>query len=191
MKLKPETCSCTRRLKPGFTLIEMLVASSIATLLGGVILLLLLQSAREGRRGFADATVEEAVAGLQSQILAHLRITSANEGVIFASPSSVIFARGPAPDYPREQITFNAGTGQVLYYSNRNTSTSQVVLHQNKPNVVLRQLGFSPSIKPDGTTNCALINVLINMDDNGASGRPAGGNPASIWRTFSVEMRNN
>ena len=170
---------------------EVLVASSIAILLVAVTLMLLLQSAREGRRGFADATVEEAVAGLQSQLLAHLRVTSATEGVIFAGPSSIIFARGPAPDYPREQITFNSGTGQVLYYVNRTMLANPLVLHQNRTNVTLRQLGFSPSIKPDGTTNCALINVIINMDDNGSAGRRGSGNPASVWRTFSIEMRNS
>ena len=177
--------------RQAFTLIEVLVASSIATFIMGATLLLLLESAQENRRGYADATVEEAAAGLEGQLLARLRVTSANEGIIFASPSSIIFARGPAPDFPREQISFDATAGTVYYYSNRLVLSNGVSLYQNRTNIALRQLTFSPSIKPDGTTNAALINVLLKLDDNGSSGRSPTNNPASIWRTFAVDMRNH
>jgi len=164
--------------------------------------ILLLESAREERRGFADATVEQAAAKLQTQIIACLRVMSASEGVIFYAPAtdsagatngftSIILAEGPAPDYPREQITFDAPTGKVLYYPNRSATNTAITMIGNGSGVVIRQVCFSPSLKSDGSPDNALINVLIKLDDNGASGRTVMPNPASIWRSFSVRMRNN
>jgi hypothetical protein len=46
-------------------------------------------------------------------------------------------------------------------------------------------------LKPDGSPDNSLINVSFQLDDNGASGQNQTNNPASICRTFSVQMRNN
>jgi prepilin-type N-terminal cleavage/methylation domain-containing protein len=189
-------------LRRGFTLIELLVAASVGIMVIGTPIMLLIESAREERRGLADATAEQAAAKLQNQILGYVRAMSAQEGVVFSVPAtdsggetngfrSIILARGPAPDYPREQISFDAGAGRVLYYPNRLLPDTAIVMMQNQSNVVVRQVNFSPSLKMDGTVDNALINVLIQLDDNGCSGRSVMPNPASIWRTFSVRMRNN
>ena len=42
----------------GYTMVELLVASSVATLVTGTAMMLLIQSAKENRRGVADATVD-------------------------------------------------------------------------------------------------------------------------------------
>jgi prepilin-type N-terminal cleavage/methylation domain-containing protein len=186
----------------GFTLIEVLVALMVATVVGSTAMLLLLASAREARRGVADAMVEQVAGNLQNEIVVRLRVMSASESVVFSGPAtdsgggiigfrSIIIARGPASDYPREQITFDDHLGLVLYTSNRAQQGGEIVLGQNEPGVAIRQVCFSPSLKWDGTPDNALINVLIKLDDNNTSGRTASANPASICRTFSVRMRNN
>ena len=179
-----------------------MVAASLGTIVIAGPMVLLLESAREQRRGLADATVEQTAGKLQSQLVGYLRAMSANESVIFSVPTtnsegaiigftSIILAAGAAPEFPRQQITFDAGTGKVLYYPNRSLPNTAIVLVKNQPSVVVRQVCFSPSLKTDGTPDNSLINVLIKLDDNGSSGRTVTPNPASIWRTFSVRMRNN
>ena len=201
----PNTSIYQRRssaLGRGFTLIELMVAVSVGTMVIAGPMLLLLESAREQRRGLADATVEQAAGKLQSQLVGYLRPMSANESVIFSAPAtnsagaiigftSIIMAAGPAPDYPRQQITFDAADGKVMYYLDRSLPNTAILIVQNQSNMVVRQVCFSPSLKMDGTPDNALINVLIQLDDNGSSGRTVTPNPASIWRTFSVRMRNS
>jgi prepilin-type N-terminal cleavage/methylation domain-containing protein len=189
----------------GFTMVELLVASSLAALVAGTAMLLLIQSAKENKRGVADATVEQMSSDLQNKIIQDLRVMSAGEGVIFSSPATnpsgtilgyqnIIVARGPAPDYPRQQISFDPGTGRVLYNSNLSSTNAPAILVQTNSRAVVRVLSFSPSLKTDGTADNALVNVLIEMDDNGSSGRfgtSHSNNPANVWRSFAVKMRNN
>lgn len=187
--------------RSGFTLVELLVASGVGALVTGASLLLLLESARESRRGFADATLESAVNGVQTRIVGCLRPMSADEGVIFADPMNnsdgvllgfrrVIMARGPAPDFPREELRFDTSTGQAIYDPNRSLNGNEVVIGDSTPRAVIRRVCFWPSLKKDGTPDNSLINVAIVADDNGTSGRPLP-NPANVWRTFTVRMRNH
>jgi len=189
----------------GFTLVELLVASAIATLLTGSTMLLLLQSAKEDRRAIASAVVERAASNLQDQILLYLRGMSASEGAACTAPvtdasvtsalyKTIVVARGPSPAFPREQISFDATRGAAVYYANRNQTNSAVVLMKSNTRVALRQLYFYYSYKPDGTEDHTLLNVVIKMDDNGSAGwmtQSLGHNTASVWRTFTVNMRAN
>ncbi len=185
----------------GFTLVELLIASSVAILIGGATMLMLIESAKENYRGIADATVEQAVGDLQQRLIQQLRSMSASAGVQFSSPvtngakvfsKSIIVAQGPPNEgYPSQQISFNSSTKQVLHIPNRANTNATVSLTRGGTNAVVRQLLFSPSLKPDGTVDNALVNVRIEMDDNGFSRRVGVYNPASVCRTFSVRMRNN
>jgi hypothetical protein len=188
-------------LPAAFTLVEVMMASGIASLATGAGLLLLLESARESRRGFADATLESRVNEIQTRIIGCLRPMSADEGVIFAEPLTdqdgailgfqrIIIARGPAPDYPREELRFESVNGRAIHDPNRAISGNEVTVGQSTPGAVIRRVCFWPSLKKDGTPDNSLINVSITADDNGSSGRPLP-NPANVWRTFTVRMRNH
>lgn len=192
--------SANRR-RRGFTLMELMVASGVAGLVLSVTMVLLIASAKENRRGVADASVEYAASDLQNRIVGYLRQMSANEGVLFSSPAtngagavvgykSIVVARGPAPDNPRQEITFDTSRGRVIYNPNRSSTNPAVVLIQTNGHRALRLLAFSPSVKPDGRTDNALVNVVLKIDDNGSSGRNSA-NPANVQRTFAVRMRNN
>jgi prepilin-type N-terminal cleavage/methylation domain-containing protein len=185
--------SSTGRHCRGFTLVELMVASSLAALVAGTTMTLLIETAKENKRGVADSTVELVSSGLESKLLQSLRVMSAKE-VVFASPQSIIVACGPSPDNPRQKFSFDSSTGSVLYQSDLSSTNASTVLAQTTSHGAVRDVNFSPSLKPDGTADYSLVNVLIKMDDNGSAGRSGSSgsnNPAVVWRSFAVKMRNN
>jgi len=184
-----------------FTLIELMVASGVAGLVLSATMVLLIGAAKENRRGVDDATVQQAASDLENRIVFYLRQMSANEGVVFSVPatnstgalvgySDIIVARGPAPDNPRQEINFDQTRGQATYNPNRAGTNPPVMLIQTNAHQALRLLAFAPSIKPDGRTDNALINVLLKIDDNGSSEKNTA-HRVSVYRTFAVKMRNN
>ena len=191
------------RKEGGFTLAELIVASGVGTIIAGTMMLLLLQSAKEQYRGTADANVEQAAGELEHQVIRLLRTMSATEGVVFTSLTTnndvsfhgyqrIIVARGPTPDFPREEIRFDALNQRAVYDPNRAVTNNEQVLLESRPSAyVLRNLCFFPSLKEDGTPDNSLVNVIIEVDDNGSSRRHTVVNPAHIERTFAVKMRNN
>jgi hypothetical protein len=189
--------------RQGFTVAELLIASSVGLLIGGVAGLLILESAREDVRSVADMAVEQAASDLEGRLVSCLRIMSARESVVYTTPTEdeedgyrgfqrIIVAQGPVPDFPRAELRFDAATGSAIYLSNRLVVGSQEVLMQSHSNrVVLRNLCFFPSVKADSTPDNSLVNIVIEVDDDGSSRRRTNSNPARIQRTFAVKMRNN
>ena len=47
------------------------------------------------------------------------------------------------------------------------------------------------AFNPDGSQDNSLVNVMIQMDDNGYSHQNPINNPASIYRAFSIKMRSD
>jgi hypothetical protein len=188
----------------GSTLVEMMLAAGVAVLVAGTATLMFLDCAKEDRRVFGDASVQEGANVLESKLLARLRVMSATQSAAFAQPvfdtagnllgyQCVVVSQGPPPDYTPEAIVFQPGAGQVVHYPNfANTNNPDLLLATNS-SLALRRVDFLPSLKPDGTPDTSLINVTIDVDDNGYSQRQlynASTNPATLWRTFSVKMRN-
>ena len=79
----------------GFTLIELLVSSGVSTLIVGSVMLLLIESAKEQRRGLADSTVERVACDLEDELMRTLRGMSATEGVVFSGSVTMIPSRLP------------------------------------------------------------------------------------------------
>jgi hypothetical protein len=61
----------------------------------------------------------------------------------------------------------------------------------NSAAAVLTELYFSTSFNLDGSQNNSLLNVVFQMNDNGFSRQNPTNNPASLFRNFSVQMRND
>lgn len=200
MKLFPPGPANINR-RRAFTMVEFLIASGVGTLLAGAAMMLMLETTKESLRALADYTVEQQASDLEHKIVRYLRGMSANEGVIFFTPSAsagypgycrIIVARGPAPDFPREELWFDPDTKRVSYRTNRSQTASEQVVMRSRTNVVvLRNLCFFPSVKSDGALDNSLVNVVFDLDEDGASRRQASTTPARIQRTFAVKMRNN
>jgi prepilin-type N-terminal cleavage/methylation domain-containing protein len=187
-----------------FTLVELLVATAIGVGLSGTVVLLLVQSATEQRTGFANTTVEEKAYTLEANITTCLRSMSAGLGVQPDWPSEIYSTNGNPLGYTSifvfyptngvyitANIRYNAATGQVIYTPNTSTPSIQTQWMTNSASTVLTQLYFSTSVNMDSSQNNSLVNVLLQMNDNGFSQQNPTNNTASIYRNFSVQLRND
>jgi prepilin-type N-terminal cleavage/methylation domain-containing protein len=203
MKTRPSNIAA-RISRRAFTLIEVLFASAVGAGLAGTVVLLLVQTATEQRNGFADTTVEEKAYTLQANITTTLRSMSASMGIspiissAFVNTSgttlgyqSAFFFYPTNGGYNTASITYNSSTGQVLYTPNVLTPSISQVWMTNSSTSVLTEFYFSTSLNLDGSQNYSLVNVLFQMNDNGFSQQNPANNPASLFRNFSVQMRND
>ena len=203
--MKAASTSFAARVSRGaFTLVELMVAIAVSMGLGGTVVLLLLQSATEQRHGFADTTVEEKAYALQANITSCLRSMSATQGLTPNYSSGYhdsngnllgyqsVFLFYPANGaYITATIGYNSSTGQVIYTPNVLTPSTQMLWMTNTATAVLTELYFATSYNLDGSQNNSLVNVVFQMNDNGFSQQSSTNNPASIFRNFSVQMRND
>jgi type II secretory pathway pseudopilin PulG len=201
MKLSP-TNAAKRVFQQGFTLVELVVSTGISVLLGGSVVLLLVQSATEQRNGYAANTVEEQAYILESSITGCLRTMSANQGMspvgstayvtggITNGYNSVILFYPTNGGYYTAEISYNSTNGQVFYIPNTSAPTTQVTWFSNSTSAALTALYFWGSYNLDGSHNNSLINVAFEMSDNGFSQHSPTNNPANVFRSFSVQMRN-
>jgi prepilin-type N-terminal cleavage/methylation domain-containing protein len=194
----------TRSFRRAFTLVELMCAMVVGLGLAGTVVLLLVQSATEQRSGFADTTVEEAAYILEANITTCLRCMSANQGVTPVWSSVVTDGSGNTLGYStisvfspsnggyiQASISYNSSTGQVTYTPDITAPAAQIVWMTNSATAALSQLYFSTSFNPDGSPDGSLVNVAIEMNDNGFSQQGTVNNPTSIFRDFSVQMRND
>jgi hypothetical protein len=187
-----------------FTLIELVFASSVGTLLAGAVVLLLCQTATEQRYGLADMSVEEKAYILQANLTTCLRCMSANQGMtpnystaLHDTNGNLLGYQSISVFYPSNgnyitgSISYDPNSGQVIYTTNVLTPSVQTVWMSNNTAAVLSELYFSSSFNLDGSQNNSLVNVFFQMNDNGFSQQSPYNNPASIYRNFSVQMRND
>ena len=191
----------TRPGRRGSSLVEILIASSIALLVVGAFMLLILETSTEQRWGIVETQLHSQAGLLQDRLTRLLRQMSATESSIYGDPVQngapiyrrLIVAEGEAPATPRQELVYVPNSMTLIHDPDRNVGGNEVVLMQSASPVKLRTLYFFPSMKPDGTPDSASINIHFELDDDGASGRfnPDGSSrPVSVVRTFTVAMRN-
>jgi hypothetical protein len=180
------------------------VAASVAVVILGGVGVLLIQVAREQRKGLVDTTLEQMAGNLQDRLTVVLRSMSASQGSSFANPvtseqgqtigfSRIVVARGRAPDYPREEIYFDAAAGTVVHRPDLSTGGNEITLFRGNSEAVLRQVCFFPSLKADGAPDFTLVNIWLEFDDCEAAGRideHGARRSTTLQRTFTIKMRN-
>jgi len=193
-----------RASRQAFTLVELMVALVASIALTGTVFMLLVDTVLEQRNGLADTTVEEKAYTLQANITKCLRCMSANQGMtpdytsaLYDANSnqlgySSVFVFSPTTNgYITANIRYNSLTGQVTYTPNIAIPSAQTVWMSNSTTAVLPELCFTTSRNLDGSQNSSLVNVVFQMNDNGFSQQSSPNNPTSIYRNFSVQMRND
>jgi hypothetical protein len=196
-----------RRGKPGqaggFTLVEMMVATTIAIMIAGPTLLLLLQAARTNASVFSDMTLDEAANTLQSQLVSQIRALGGGGGSqaaiytnlpgVWAPPGLSYCLRVPyqmtsVGSTTIAQIAYDPNRGTVSYCPDYTTTANQQVFLGPSANVTVALFGFFPSIKGNGdnTLDLTLVNVQMELIHTMMYPTPV---TNTVWRTFSVRMR--
>jgi hypothetical protein len=180
-----------------------MVAAAVGLPLTGAVVLLLLQTSYEQRRGLADYTVAQSAYDLESRITSCLRGASAegltpvyssatndSSGNLLGYQTVFVFHPGTNGDDIRGRIHFDPSSGAVTYTPDDVTApNTQIAWMTNSPDVVLHELFFNTSFNPDGSLDSSLVRVCFQMDDNGFSQQNPSDNLANIYRSFSVQMR--
>ena len=201
MKIIASNPNRNLRRRIGSTLVELMVASSVALLTMGALMALTIQMAREQQYGLADGAVQSQAGTVQDQLAAQLHSMSVNESALFADAVSgkagcyrrIIVAKGHSSSYPREEIFFNSTNLNLVYDPNRNVANNETILYKPDNFVTLRDLYFYPSLKTGNMPDSSTLNVVMQFDDNGFSSRKdANGarKKMSIYRYFTVKFRN-
>ena len=188
----------------GFTLPELMVAVSIAMLISGTTMLLLVQSAQTNASVFSDASLEEAANLLQSKIASHVRTMGGGGGAqaaiytnltgSVAPPGLFYVLRVPYTltgigNVAMEQIRYDPNAGTISYVSNyAAASCIPEILLATNANVRVGTFGFFPSIKGNGdnTLDNSLANVNVELIHTTYFPKTK---TNIVWRTFSVRMR--
>jgi len=196
-------CLPSRFSRRAFTLVEMMFALIVGLGLSGTIMLLLVQAATEQKHGYADTTVEEKAYTLKANLTSTLRSMSASYGMspVWSSATysgatllgyqSISIWYPSNGSYTMGSITYYSLNGNVVYTPNVTIPSAQIIWMSNTPTASLTQCYFNTSSNPDSAANNSLVNVVFQMNDNGFSQQGTVNNPTTIFRNFSVQMRND
>ena len=197
--------SSSRKSATGFTLPETLVATAIGVIITGFVSMLLLDSSMEARLGLGMATVEGQAYILQGTLTKNLHSMSANEGInpdnsapYYAANGSLIgytaiyaFLNNTNGTTTTEHIIYDPVHGTVTCVTNTAMPANVVTWFTNSSTCSISNLWFSASQNPDGSENASLVNVVLEMNDNGYAEQNPTNNCASIYRSFAVQLRGD
>ncbi len=199
---------CTHR-KHALTIVEVLIASTIAVFISVAIVYLLWSVARQQRVAFIEAQVARRADRIQDKIIDILRRASRNQVVPFSvsdavpgQPSGkevffyrIIFRSGD--NMPNQELRFNPTNRSIVYDPNINVANNEQRLDQAFANSNLTRLEyvwFAQGVLPTGAPDNSLILVQLEVNDQGLA-RRSWRNPSkrSNWviatRTFAVNLR--
>ncbi len=183
-------------------IVEMVLASAVGVLVLGALLTLVMEVAKEQRRGLVDSSLEMKANLLEDKVNRVLRPMSSGESVVTADPTAtgsvffrrIIIARGQTPAYPREELVYDPVNCRLVHDPNRAAAGDENILMQGTNSVVLRNAYFFLSAKADGSLDSSAVNVFLQFDDDFTAMRR---NPdrslrrTQVTRVFTVKMRNN
>lgn len=199
-----QVLNSAKKARRAFTLPELMIAMVASLAITGTVFMLLVDTVYEQRNGLADTNVEEKAYLLRANITKVLRSMSANQGISGDGLTAVLDSNGNrlgftsiefwSPtngDYVMGTISYDTNSGAVVYTPNAANPSVQTVWMTNSTTKVLTQLLFNTSQNLDSSENNSLVNVTFAMNDNGFSQQGSVNNPTYIYRSFSVQLRND
>jgi hypothetical protein len=198
MKLKLPYSRSVRRLRRGFTILEMWISMTIGTMCLGAVGVIYLEMAKAQRSGLANAVLEQKADNLQDQLTSLFRTMSATTSATLgeaSSSNSAAFYRAVVSKgvgQPQESIRFVPANNSVRYDPNINVAgNSRAVWTSEADSVILRECYFSLGLKAGNRPDGSLVTVTFRMDDDYAGRRRSGAayKVNEINRQFTIRLR--
>jgi type II secretory pathway pseudopilin PulG len=191
--------------KSAFTFVEVMIASTIAMVIMGSAVMLLFYTSRESSHNMGATSVEQRAYTLQNTIINTIRGMSAATGMSPDTSTAVTDANGNTVGYKtismfsqnssgvsvQSKLYFDDTSNNVVFVPDMTQASTKVFWATNSKYCVVRNLCFQGSQNMDGSPNNALVNVILQMDDNGYSVESTNSNASIVYRTFSVLMKAN
>lgn len=202
MRLLQANTRRDRRHLRASSIVEIMIASTIAIMATGSLLMLVVQVGKEQRQTLAEASLQQDAGIVQDKLSILLRQMSVTESVIYTDAVTgqpglyrkIIMAKGEAPDFPREEVWFDPNALTLYHDPDRNTSGNTLTMFGTNNLAVIRNLYFYPSMKASANPDSTTVNMILEVDDNGNAGElDEAGNPSrvSIFRYFTIKLRNH
>ncbi|MGC8741810.1 MAG: hypothetical protein ACP5UB_10180 [Candidatus Sumerlaeaceae bacterium] len=197
------------RRRRALTIVEVLIASSIALFISLAVVYLLWSAARQQRVAFVEAQVARRADRIQDKIIEILRRASRNQVVPFSVGDAVpgqpagkevffyriIFRSGD--NMPNQELRFYPATRAIVYDPNIAVANNEVRLDQAFANSSLTRVEyvwFAQGVLPTGAPDNSLILVQLEVNDQGLARRSwrestNRANWVIATRTFAVNLR--
>ncbi|MCB2154496.1 hypothetical protein KQI84_06390 [bacterium] len=196
-----------KRNRLAMTLVEVVIASTIGAVVSFATAYLVLEVAREQKRGLVDAQANSIAVKVQDRIERTMRSMSRSDSIAYGQPvtlddgskvyRTVVMSSGIGN--PLESLTFDPDAQTLTHDPNRAVANDEIVLAKSGRLTKLRDVHFAPSMKAGGVPDNSTVNVWVEFDDNGASGRKSFDEtedryvvkPTRVVRSFTVTFRNH
>lgn len=198
LKLNASVSRSFRRLRRGFTILEMWISMGIGTMCLGSVGIIYLEMAKAQQSGLATAVLEQKADNLQDQLTSLLRTMSATSSATLGEVCSsnaaayyrVVVSKGIGQ--AQEGIRFVGANQSVRYDPNINVGGNSRAIWTSETNsVVLRDCYFSLGLKAGNRPDGSLVTVTFRMDDDyaGRARSGTGYKVNEINRQFTVRLR--
>lgn len=203
MAITNHTSRCQRaayRKRSGFTILEVMLAAFISTVLAATLMGLMISAAREQRLGLAQEQVFDYADRLQDRITNLLRGAGRQWGVALGDAAGafyhvIIFRVPDANGNPRAaSLSFDPSTHNLMYNPNALGGGVGVPILKSGDIAKLDDVRFSTGMAPGNVPDSSVVLVIVHISDHGL-GRAGQINPndharwVSANRTFSVNLR--
>lgn len=190
----------------GMTFVEVIIAATIGVVVSGATAFLVLEMAKEQKKGLVDTELNAETSKVQDRVERVLRSMSKTDSVAFGDATTladgstayrrVVLSSGIGN--PREELFYDTGAHTLTHDPDRDVSGNEIVLAKSANLAILRDAYFMPSMKTGGIPDNAVLNVYLEFDDDGKSGRKVWSasdhqyNPkvTRVVRSFTVSFRN-
>ncbi len=198
----------------GFTLVEMIIASTIVLLMSAVIFSLIGLVAREQRIGLIEQRLNEHADRIQDFIELTMQAQSKEAGVSYPNlvngfSTKIAFREGIG--FPNQQLSYDANAKNLIYDSDVSLANNERIVgfeEQADGLTHLDAVRFWPGMQVGGIPDGSFVNVWVEVSDHGLiektkqTGRiykkesdiRNPNNPiywVKVVRTFTVGLRQN
>ena len=187
------------RRRRAFTLLEVMFASSISTIVFGSLISLMIITARQQSQGMIELQVYKHADLIQDRIKLMLQGASREAGVFLTDKDgafyhTLVFREGVGPSFSNQSLSFDPDDAELTYDPDLGGGGDELLVAGNEGPAFLDNVRFQMGLKTGGIPNGGVILVRIEVSDHGRARStfrdavdPA--NWITVQRSFCINLR--